>query len=181
MMDNVNKNAGKLEWKLFTWNRLPDFSPAKMGLFRISIELQFGVCKHGKPYAIPCMTGKEKKGGRAIVNKESIVFHWQSSSQERKEVFLLSVELCCHYRIWDSPSSGLPVIFNWYFCSLNFLHFPLLIKTFLWKHHWSRFRFSIFSDFLSINVRKALFWVLCLTLEGDSAVTDWKLIKIIFK
>ena len=31
---------------LLAWNRLPDISPAKMGLLRISRELQFEICNH---------------------------------------------------------------------------------------------------------------------------------------
>ena len=34
-------------------NRLPDISPAKMGLFRINRELQFSVSDPGKPHASP--------------------------------------------------------------------------------------------------------------------------------
>ena len=34
-------------------NGMPDISLAKMGLLRISKELQFGVCNHGKSHANP--------------------------------------------------------------------------------------------------------------------------------
>ena len=76
-------------------NRLPDISPAKMGLFGISRDLQFQVCNHGEPHVSPCpATGElfyrgEKEVGRAIVNKESMAFHWLSPCQERRGVFLL--------------------------------------------------------------------------------------------
>ena len=49
--------------------RLPVISPAKMGLFRISKELQFGVHNYHKPYASPteakegCFHRKRKLGG----------------------------------------------------------------------------------------------------------------------
>ena len=46
-------------------HRLPDISPAKMGLFRISKELQFGICNHGEPHASP-HTAKEEKGKRKL-------------------------------------------------------------------------------------------------------------------
>ena len=34
-------------------NRLPDFSPAEVSIFRFSAGLQFGVCNHGDPCASP--------------------------------------------------------------------------------------------------------------------------------
>ena len=40
-------------------NRLPHISPGKMGLFRISKELQFWVCNHDEPHAGPPAQGKE--------------------------------------------------------------------------------------------------------------------------
>ena len=42
-------------------NRLPDISPARMGLFGISTELQFGICKHGKLHTSCNMLRKEPK------------------------------------------------------------------------------------------------------------------------
>lgn len=59
-------------------NRLPVISPAKIGLFKISRELQFGVCNHSEARASPKGQGKEstfiqgeKAMGRAIVNTKS--------------------------------------------------------------------------------------------------------------
>ena len=40
----------------------------------------------------------EKEVGRAIVNKESMAFHWLSPCQERRGVFLLPFERCYCYR-----------------------------------------------------------------------------------
>lgn len=36
-------------------NRLPDIFLAKMGLFEISRELQFGICNHGESCVSPCV------------------------------------------------------------------------------------------------------------------------------
>ena len=58
-------------------NKEPAISSAKLGLFGISKELQFGVCNHGEPPAGPPAAREEKlfyreeeKVGRAIVNKK---------------------------------------------------------------------------------------------------------------
>ena len=45
----------------------------------------------------------KKLGGGAIVNKESMAFHWLSFCQERKEIFLLPVRLCYPYKAWELP------------------------------------------------------------------------------
>ena len=81
------------------------------------------------------MQGKEV--GRDVVKnkkqkKQSIAFHWLSCCQERK-----GLSYCC--RVWDFPLPlyDLLTLFHWGFCSflfVCFLHFPLLIKIFLWKH-----------------------------------------------
>ena len=90
-------------------NRLPDTSPAKLDLFRISRELQFRVCNHGKSRASSCKARKgehvyreEKEVGMALVNKESVAFHWLSPSQERR-VCIPPFGLCYHQRTWSSP------------------------------------------------------------------------------
>ena len=57
-------------------NRLPViFSSKKMGLFRVSKELQLRVYNHGELCASPhtakegeCSNTKEKEAGRAVVN-----------------------------------------------------------------------------------------------------------------
>ena len=64
---------------MYCWpetNRLPDISPVKMGLFKISRELQFWVCNHNEPYASPqtareggCFYRGEKEVGRDVVNR----------------------------------------------------------------------------------------------------------------
>ena len=71
-------------------NRLPDISPAKMGFLEGCKEIQFMVCNFGRPCTCP-FTEKEgehfytgeKKVGKAMVNKESMAFHWLSPCQER--------------------------------------------------------------------------------------------------
>ena len=77
-------------------NKLPDISPAKMGLFRISRELQFEIGNHGKPCASPhiaregeCFYRGRKEVGSAIVNKECMAFHCTSPWQELRELFIL--------------------------------------------------------------------------------------------
>ena len=47
-------------------NRLPFISPAKMGLFGFSKELQFRVCNHGKPHA----SLLHSKGRRMLLQSE---------------------------------------------------------------------------------------------------------------
>ena len=108
-------------------NRLP----AKIGLFGISRELQLRVCSHGEPRESPRKAREEhfyreeKEVGRAIVNKESMTFHWLRACQERRGIFLLPVGLC--YGHMRAPSSGLLTLFNWGFCLLIFI---------LWKNWW---------------------------------------------
>ena len=55
---------------------MPNISPAKVYLFGISKDLQFGVCDHGKLCASPQTAREgehfyrgEKKVGRAVVNR----------------------------------------------------------------------------------------------------------------
>lgn len=71
-------------------NRLPDISPANMGLFRISRELKFGVSNHGEPHTSfhTAREGKqfyreEQEIRRVIVNQEFTAFHWLSPYQAR--------------------------------------------------------------------------------------------------
>ena len=87
-------------------NRLPDISPAemglffnflKMGLFGISRELQFGVrepcaslCKAREE---DCFYREQRKLGSLC--KQSVCgFPWLSACQERRGVFLLPAGLC---------------------------------------------------------------------------------------
>ena len=90
-------------------NRLPVISPGKKkkkGSFRTSRELQFKVCNYGEP---TCKSphGKGRRtlllGGKGswegYSKKESMAFHWLSSCQERRGVFLLPVQLCCCHRV----------------------------------------------------------------------------------
>ena len=50
----------KSQWcGMLTYNRLPDISWAKMGLFGICGKEQFGVCSHGEPDANPHKLRKE--------------------------------------------------------------------------------------------------------------------------
>ena len=77
-------------------NRLSDVSPAKMGLFWINRE--FGVCNHCGPHASLPMAREgerfyrgEKEVGRAIINKESMAFHWLSPCRKEEESFFFQL------------------------------------------------------------------------------------------
>ena len=81
-------------------NRVSDISPAKMGLFSISRELQFEVCICGEPSVSPqsARAGEhfyrgEEEVGRALT--ESKAFHCLCPCQERRGVFLLPLGHCC--------------------------------------------------------------------------------------
>ena len=67
-------------------NRLPDISPAKIGLFKISRELQFRVCNHGKPHTNSYMA---REGGHFYGGKGS----WEGYSKQRVNDFLLAESL----------------------------------------------------------------------------------------
>ena len=90
-------------------NRLPEISLAKMGLFRISRELQCGVCNLANHTHVPTWQRKEhtfieEKGSWEGWSKQkSMACHWLSSFEERKELFLLPVGLCCHCKMWGLP------------------------------------------------------------------------------
>ena len=62
---SVHKSSPSIHGKVMTFMlltgkiRLPDISPAKVGLFGISRKLQFKVCNHGKPHASPCKASEE--------------------------------------------------------------------------------------------------------------------------
>ena len=107
------RTIGSLLWSLYwppkCWpetNRLQDISPAKTGLSGISRELQFGVCNHGNPPMAReggQFYREEKEVERALVNRESMVFHWLSPCWERRGDFLLPVGLCFHHRECELP------------------------------------------------------------------------------
>ena len=87
--------------KMLTRNK-ETASPAKMGLFRISWELQFRVCNPSEPRASPPTARKrqsvrkEKEAGSTTV----IRVHGFSLAElfPRKKRSLLVVGLCCHHR-----------------------------------------------------------------------------------
>ena len=87
----------------------------KMGLFRISRELQFRVCNHGKPQASLPTARKgehfyreEKEAGRVITNKAR-GFHWLSLCQERKGAVLLPAGFSSPHRM-NPPLTDLPTL-----------------------------------------------------------------------
>ena len=136
-------------------NRLPDISPARMGLFGLSGKLQFGVCNHGNLHTICHMVRErehfyimKKKDGRAIAKSL-----WLFTAFARKEgtfFLLLGSTIITEYE-------GSPLLFSQLyqrFLFINFLHFLLLNKIFSWKYHWSGVKFSSFSNYLSFSVRK---------------------------
>lgn len=104
--------------KVLAWNRLSDISPAKMGLFGISRELQFRVCKHGEAYTNPHTTREEehfyrwaKEVGRALVNHG---FSLNKSFPEKKSLSSSCWALLpsCGLRV---PLPGILTWFNWGF------------------------------------------------------------------
>ena len=149
-------------------DKLLNISLAKMGLFGISREWQFSICKHRRPCASLCRAreGKhfyrgEKKVRRAHVMKESWLFMtWVLA--RKAGVFLLPLEIQLSQRV-RAPPSGSPTCievsvyftclvaqlcqtlcylmdcrrpsFSVHVLFINFLHIPILIKIFLWKHH----------------------------------------------
>ena len=75
---------------------MPDISPAKSILLRISRELQFGVCKHGKPRGRPPQKWREqpcrgKERWESWSKQRVHGFPWLSPGEERGKVFLLLV------------------------------------------------------------------------------------------
>ena len=93
-----------------SWPGLPVISPAKMSLFGISRELQFGVYSQVKLHASPHRARKgelfhrqEKEVGKAGVNQESTAFHWLSCCQDRRGVF---PGLCLLSQDMRAPPSG---------------------------------------------------------------------------
>ena len=100
-------------WSLPEINRWPDISPAKMGFFRISKELQCGVCNYGGPHT-SSPTSPHPTHGKERRKFESVAFHWLSSCQQRS-VFLLTKSR------WILQSSQrVKAVFNWSFCLLIF-------------------------------------------------------------
>ena len=85
-------------------DRGPVISPAKMSLFGISRELQFGVCNHGEPHAREeiSIVGKRKLGrGVAVVDKESLACQWLSPLPGKRS--LPPLGLCNGHRRESSP------------------------------------------------------------------------------
>ena len=150
---------GQVQWQ-FLRNRLPVIPTAKMSLFRISKELQFGVYSHGKPHAHPSTARRVeysfKEGKRKLESCS------KQSPLEKLRVWSI-VAFCCltcdsllslrellpgkkkfFFFLLGSatvisgraPFSDLPSLFWLRFVFINFLYFLLLIKTFLWKHCW---------------------------------------------
>ena len=103
-------------WRWPKTNRLPDISPAKMGLFWISRGLQFGVCDHDKPRASPNkaregdhLYRREKELGRATVNKESKA---ESLPGKKRSLSSFFGALLSSWGVTALPS-GLLTLFNW--------------------------------------------------------------------
>ena len=158
-----------------------------MGLFRISRELQFGVCIFGKPHASPHTVRegeyfyrRSKEVGKAIVNKESMAFHvWVlDRNKEESSFFLLDSAIVprCESFLFD-----LLTLFNWGCCLLFFLHFSPFYQDFSLKALLIKSGFPISVAFLPICARKCLSSCKCtvsvgLTLEGKC--TDWKPIGV---
>ena len=101
---------------VLTWNnRLPDISTAKIGLFRIKRELQFGVSNNAKPLQTPCMAGeeeylyrREKEGGRVKITESPWFFiSWVLARKEEVTfLFLMSSIIAGHesFPSWSTDS-----------------------------------------------------------------------------
>ena len=104
-------------------NQLPGISTARMSLFVISRELQFGVCNHGEPHASPWIAREEHRGKKEVWRAvaESRAFHWlKPSAKKEGESFSFqmgSAILAGH----ESACSGFQTLCNWGFSLLTFL------------------------------------------------------------
>ena len=151
-------------WRWPKTNRLKIVLQQRWIYSQDSRELWFGICNCREPHQVPKQQEKEKafierkmKLGGPQKHK---VFHGFSLAEslpgkESLSSFSWAV-LLSHVRA-PPPGSQLYLI---EVSGLLFFYFsPLLIKIFLWKHHWSRVGFSDFHGFLSFSVRKDLSWV----------------------
>ena len=120
---------------------------------RTSIDLQFQIWKHGKIYAY---LEKEKKVGWAIIER----IHVLSLSDLLGFVVFIGYQNCL---FWSPSAIQLEFLF------INFLYFPFLIKTFMRKHHWSRFKF--FQQFFCPSVSGRHFPVCCVSHWRENAQT----------
>ena len=83
-------------------------SPAKMGLFRMSREFQFGVCKHEKPRKVPSKNGGEKEVGRAVLNRVHSFSLAELLPKNRPSFFFLGsvmIAECKSSPFWSSDST----------------------------------------------------------------------------
>ena len=105
--------------KMLSWNRLPDISPAKIGLFGISRELQSKVCSHVEPQpSSPPSKGRrgfyreENEVGRAIGKKKNVHRFFLAESLPGKK----RVSPSCWALLLSQGVrmflSGLPALFN---------------------------------------------------------------------
>ena len=91
-----------------------------MGLFEISKKWELEVSNYGSPCVSPCTAREreffyreEEEVGKAIVNKDSIAFHWLSCCQERKwNLSSSSSWVLLPLQDMRAPLSGLLTPFN---------------------------------------------------------------------
>ena len=115
-----------LATKMLTWNKQPDISPAKMGLFRSAEDCNTGSVAMVNRMHIPICQGKEntfyreeKKARWATVNKESM-----ASQRLSLLFFLLGPATGTDHEnspFWSPNSNELRILF------LNFLEYTLRI------------------------------------------------------
>ena len=124
-------------------NRVSDISPAKMGLFSISRELQFEVCICGEPSVSPqsARAGEhfyrgEEEVGRALT--ESKAFHCLCPCQERRGVFLLPLGHCCCCNLMYQTFRGFLLGTTWDYSSALWWWWLLFVWGHLscLEHHW---------------------------------------------
>lgn len=105
-------------------SRLPIISPAKIALFSICREFQFGICHHGKLLASLWRQGQENA---LIEGTES----WEDYSRQtwlllaellpgKKSHLSFSCPVLLLFQGMRAPPSGLPTLLYWGFCLLIF-------------------------------------------------------------
>ena len=114
---------------MLTWNSLPDISPAELGSFGISRELQFEVCNYGEPCAGlhtqrkgQHFNEKERELGEQLplVKKKAHGSSLAESLPGKKRGFSSSSWALLSSQDRRVSPSCLSTLFNWGFCVIIF-------------------------------------------------------------
>ena len=134
LKDRANIHNYSISLNTLPW-AIPDISPAKMGLFEMSRELQFGLCNHGKPHASPHKAREEhfyreeKEFRMATVNRVH-GFSLAETCQERRGIFLPSVGICYFHRAWELPL----LVSQLYLLRFLFINFFTIPTNYFFSH-----------------------------------------------